>query len=73
MMIRRRRRPSYGGHAPAAPPEAKRKSERIPVRGDVFPWRAGELVVGVVRKTRGLSVLDRVRALYGPSETPPPP
>jgi hypothetical protein len=68
MMRRRYRlvRPSKP-KGPAAPPELRRRPEHVPSGDDVFNWRANEIVLGPPPK-RGLSVMDRIRALYAPSE-----
>lgn len=67
-MIRRRRRPSSAPRAPSAPPELKRRRlESVPSGDDVFPWKVGEVVVGVSTSKRGSDVLARCQALYGGS------
>jgi hypothetical protein len=59
-MMKRRRRPRDDRQRPIRP---------VNPSANEFDWTPEiEPVVGV-GKTRGLSVLDRVRALYGPSET----
>jgi hypothetical protein len=68
MMRHRRNRQAGSGHAPAR--EAKRQSDLIPVRGDCFPWRPGELILGprAPRPNLASDIGARLQALYGRSE-----
>jgi hypothetical protein len=63
-MIGRRR---VTGHAPAAPRDHSQRSERIPQGANSFPWRAGELVVGVGKPNLETDVMARCEAMYSRS------
>jgi hypothetical protein len=55
------------GRSPARPREAKRQSDLIPVRGDCFHWRPGELILGPEAK-RDLTAILRDRwTVVGPA------
>jgi hypothetical protein len=66
----RRNRLAGTGHAPARPRESRRRIEQIPTGADLFPWRPGELILGI-RKRPNLArdTMARCVALYAPSTT----
>jgi hypothetical protein len=58
MMFRRRRKPGF----------VPKPQSRPPVPRDCFDWLPErEIVVGASRKPKRMGVLERCKALYGPS------